>query len=112
MQGGARVGQEISVLDDEEVTAGVGWNDFEGKRTEPERVETAGTVLAGGDGMEGKSSRRFGRALRDDVLESYGGEEGRRGFEEGAAGNGHGGMVLQSTGNREWGFKRQGQRNY
>jgi hypothetical protein len=73
------------VLDDEEVTARIGWDNFEGKRTETEGVEMAGTVLAGGDGVESESSRRFGRALRKDVLESHGGEEGRGGFEEGAA---------------------------
>jgi len=103
MQGRACVGQEISVLDDEEVTARFGWDYFEGKRAEPEGVEMTGAVLAGGDGMEDWSSRRFGRALREDVFESHGGEEGRGGLEEGAAVDGHGGMVVQGTGNREQG---------
>ena len=60
MQSRARVGQEISVLDDEEVAARVGWDNFEGERAETEGVEMAGTVFAGGDGMEGRSSRCFG----------------------------------------------------
>ncbi len=60
MQGRARVGHKISVLDDEEVAAGVGWDNFEGERTETEGVEMAGAVFAGGDGVEGGSGRRFG----------------------------------------------------
>jgi len=40
------------VLDDEEVGGRVRGGDFECERTEAERVEMAGAVLAGGDGME------------------------------------------------------------
>ena len=46
------VGQEISMLDDEEVACSVGGDDLEGERTETEGVEMAGTVFAGGDGVE------------------------------------------------------------
>ena len=60
VQSRPRIGQQISVLDDEEVAARVGWDNFEGKRTEAERVQMAGTVLAGGDGVEGRGDRRFG----------------------------------------------------
>ena len=97
MQSRARVGQEISVLDDEQVAARVGWDNFEGERAEPERVKMAGAVLAGGDGMEAGSSRRFGRALREDVLESHGGEDGRGGFEEVAAFDSHAEMIGENV---------------
>jgi hypothetical protein len=70
MQGRARVGHEIAVLDDEKVTAGVRWDNFEGQRAETEGVKMAGAVLAGGNRMQRSSGRRFGRALREDILES------------------------------------------
>ena len=56
MQSRACVGHEIGVLDDEKVSAGVGWDDFERQRAETEGVKMAGAVLAGGNGMEGRSS--------------------------------------------------------
>jgi hypothetical protein len=97
VQSRARVGQEISVLNDEEVAARVGWDNFESKRAEPERVKMAGAIFAGWDGMEGRSSRRIGRALREDVLESQGGEQGRGRLEEAAAFDGHAEMIGENV---------------
>jgi hypothetical protein len=48
------------VLDHEEIAAGVGWDNFESERTETEGMEMAGTVFAGGDGMNDGSIGRFG----------------------------------------------------
>jgi len=95
MQGRSRVGHEIGVLDDEEVTGSVGGDDFEGERTETEGVEMAGAVLAGGDGVQCRSGRRFGRALREDIMESCRGDNRSGGLEEGAAMDGHGQMILR-----------------
>jgi hypothetical protein len=97
VQSRARVGQEISVLNDEEVAARVGWDNFESKRAEPERVKMAGAIFAGWDGMEGRSSRRIGRALREDVLESQGGEQGRGRLEEAAAFDSHAEMIGENV---------------
>jgi len=101
MQSWAGVGLKISVFYDEEVASGVGGNDLEGERAETEGVEMAGAVIASGDGVEGRSVWRLGRTLCENVLESGGREDRRGGFEEGAAVDGHGGMVVQGTGNRE-----------
>jgi|ERR1039458_700773 hypothetical protein len=98
MQSRARVGYEIGVLDDEEVAGGIGGDDLKSERAETKGMEMARAVLAGGDGVEGRSGRCFGRALRENIMESHGGEEGRGGLEEGAAKDGHGGMIRQEIG--------------
>ena len=85
MQSRTRVGQEIAVLDDEEVAGGVGSGDFEGERAEAERVKMASTVLTGGDGVKIRCGRRFRRILREDILESGGGDGCSGRFEESAA---------------------------
>jgi hypothetical protein len=64
MQSRARVGQEIGVLCDEEVSGSVGGDDLEGDRAETEGVEMAGAVLTGGNGAD------------EDGVEGRGGLEG------------------------------------
>lgn len=97
MQGRASVGLKTSMLDDEEVSGCIRRDDLEGERAETEGMEMTGAVLTGRDGVEERSGRRFERALREDVMESHGGEEGRGGFEESAAMDGHAGIVRQAV---------------
>ena len=80
------------MLDDEEIARGVGGGGFECERTEAERVEMAGTVLAGADGME-FGGRGWGGGLGDKIVQSGGGRDRGDGFEEGAALEGHSLMV-------------------
>ena len=101
MERRAGVGHEIGVLDDEKIAGSVGPGDFEGERAIAEGVRMAESVRTGSDTVDDGNSWRFGRALREDILESHGGEEGRGGFEECAALDGHGGMVRQGIGNRK-----------
>ena len=54
VQSRAGVGQEISVLDDEEVASGVGRNNLEGERAKSERVKMAGAIFTGEDWVEGQ----------------------------------------------------------
>jgi hypothetical protein len=93
------------VLDYEEVAGGVGGEDLEGEVAVTERVKMAGAVSSGRDGADwdGTECRRlrFGRALRENILESSGGDDGGGRFEKSAAVDGHGGMVKQGIGNRE-----------
>lgn len=60
MQSRSLVGQKIALLDDEEVTARVGCDNFEGERTETEGVEMAGPVFASWNGVGGRGDRRLG----------------------------------------------------
>ena len=106
MESRTRVGHEIGVLDDEEVACCVGRDDLEGERAETERVRMAGAVGTGGDGVKGRigqcwSRQGFGRALREDILESGGGDDRSGGFEEGAAVDGHGGMISEGVGSSQ-----------
>ena len=80
------------MLDDEEVGGRVRGGDFECERTEAERVEMAGTVLAGADGME-FGGRGWGGGLGDKIVQSGVGRDRGDGFEEGAALEGHSLMV-------------------
>ena len=85
------------MLDDEEVGGRVRGGDFECERTEAERVEMAGTVLAGADGME-FGGRGWGGGLGDKIVQSGGGRDRGDGFEEGAALEGHWLMVRGKLG--------------
>lgn len=65
------------MLDDEEVSGCFRRDDLEGERAETEGVEMSSAVLTGRDGVELGRDRCFRRALREDVLESHCGEDGR-----------------------------------